>query len=81
VEFTSRGRPLTLTRVFFDDAKQHDLMVATRDIGIPMLVVHGEQDDIIPVSEAHLARTANPQWVELSIVSDGDHMLSRPDHQ
>lgn len=81
VEFTSRGRPLTLTRYFFDDAKQHDLMSATQDLPIPMLVVHGEQDNIIPVSEAYLAKTANPQRVELSIVPDGDHMLSRPEHQ
>jgi putative redox protein len=81
VAFTSRGRPLSLNRDFFDDAQQHDLLAATRDLSIPMLVVHGERDDIIPVSEAYLAKTANPEGVELSILPDGDHMFSQPEHQ
>ena len=81
VGFTSRGRQLTLDRDFFDDADRHDLTAATRLLNIPMLVVHGDRDKIIPVSEAHLAKATNPRMVELSIVAEGDHMLARPDHQ
>jgi putative redox protein len=81
VGFTSRGRALTLNREFFDDADRHDLTAATRALTVPMLVVHGDRDEIIPVSEAHLAKAANPGMVELSIVAGGDHMLARPDHQ
>ncbi len=81
VAFASRGRQLTLNREFFDDAERHDLMAATRALAIPMLVVHGDRDNIIPVSEAHQAKGANPDWVELSIVPGGDHMLSRPEDQ
>jgi putative redox protein len=81
VAFTSRGRQLTLKREFFDDAERYDLVAATRALSIPLLVVHGDRDDIIPVSEAHLAKKANPEWVELSIVVGGDHMLSRPEDQ
>jgi putative redox protein len=81
VAFTSRGRQLALKRTFFDDAQRHDLTAATRSLKIPMLVVHGGRDDIIPVSEAHLAKAANPKWVELAIVADGDHMLARSEHQ
>jgi len=46
-----------------------------------MLVVHGEADDIIPVSEARLAKTANPDRVELMIIDNGDHMFSRTGDQ
>lgn len=81
VAFTSRGRQLTLKREFFDDAERYDLLAATRALSKPMLVVHGDRDDIIPVSEAHLAKKANPAWVELSIIPGGDHMLSRPEDQ
>ena len=81
VGFTSRGRALTLNREFFEDADRHDLTLATRELTIPMLVVHGDQDEIIPVAEAHLARAANPDLVALSIVAGGDHMLARTDHQ
>ena len=81
VGFVSRGRQLTLYRDFFDDADRHDLMEATRTLTVPMLVVHGDRDDIIPVSEASLARVANPRMVELSVVAGADHMFSRPGHQ
>lgn len=81
VEFSSRGRQLSLNRDFFDDAEQYDLTAATRSLAIPMLVVHGDQDTIIPVSEAHLAKQANPEKVQLLTIEDGDHMFSRPDHQ
>jgi putative redox protein len=81
VAFTSRGRQLMLKKDFFDDARRYDLTAATRALTIPMLVVHGDRDEIIPVSEARLAQSANPGRVELSIVPGGDHMLARPDHQ
>lgn len=81
VAFTSRGRRLNLNQAFFDDAETYDLTAATRSLAIPMLMVHGDQDAIIPVSDAHLARDANPQHVELFIVDGGDHMFSRPQHQ
>ena len=81
VDFTSRGRQLALTRDFFDDADSHDLTAVTRSLDTPMLVVHGDQDDIIPVSEAHLAKTANPGRVDLEIISGGDHMLAAPSYQ
>jgi putative redox protein len=81
VGFSSRQRRLTLSRDFFDDANRHDLMDATRSLTVPMLVVHGDRDETIPVAEAHLARAANPRMVELAIVAGGDHMLARPDHQ
>ena len=81
VEFISRGRNLTITQAFFDDASSHDLLAATRSLTIPMLVVHGDQDEIIPVSEAYLAQETNPKRVKLFVVDGGDHMFSRPEHQ
>jgi uncharacterized protein len=81
VGFSSRGRQLTISQEFFDDAQRHDLIAITRSLTIPMLVVHGDQDTIIPVSEAHLAKKANPRQVELRIIAGGDHMLSRSEHQ
>lgn len=81
VDFISRGRTLTLNNDFFEDAARHNLTTATRSLAIPMLVVHGDHDEIIPVSEAHLAKTTNPDRVELHVVTGGDHMLSLAEHQ
>ena len=81
VEFISRGRTLTLNNEFFEDAARYNLETAIRSLTVPMLVVHGDRDDIIPVSEAHLAKQASPGRVELSIVEGGDHMFSTAEHQ
>jgi putative redox protein len=81
VNFSSRGRRLMLNREFFDDAERYNLTAATQSLTIPMLVVHGDQDEIIPVSEAHLAKSTNPAMVELVVVPGGNHMLSRPEDQ
>ncbi|MFO7715570.1 alpha/beta hydrolase [Desulfosarcina sp.] len=81
VNFASRGRKLALNRDFFEDAHRYDLKDATRSLTIPMLVVHGDRDAIIPVSEAHLAKATNPDKVDLTIIPGGDHMLAQPDHQ
>ena len=81
VDFISRGRQLSLNRDFFDDADRHDLLAATRTLERPMLVVHGDRDEVIPVSEAELAKATNPGRVELVIVPGGDHMLAQAEHQ
>lgn len=80
-QFTSRGRQLTINQDFFADAQRYDLEEVIRALTIPLLVVHGDRDDIIPVAEAQRAKAANPAWVDLAIVEGGDHMLSQPDHQ
>jgi uncharacterized protein len=80
-EFSSRGRQLTIDQEFFDDARRHDLIAATRSMRIPMLVVHGDRDAIIPVAEAQRAHEVNPQQVELCIIEGGDHMFARTQHR
>ena len=43
---------------------------------VPLLVVHGDADEIIPVEEAYKARDANPDTVALEILPGADHMFS-----
>ena len=77
VSFRSRGRQLELSQAFFDDARQQDLPGAITALSCPLLVVHGDRDTIIPLSEAEQAQAFNPQQVTLEIVSGADHMFSR----
>jgi putative redox protein len=76
VRFNSRGRALKLTEAFFADASQYKLSQVLADLQVPMLVVHGDADEIIPVAEAHKARDANPDAVQLEILPGADHMFS-----
>jgi putative redox protein len=81
VAFTSRGRPLTLTQDFFSDADRFDLLEMLPSLKIPLLIVHGDRDEIIPVNEAHTAHGFNPDKSELAIVAGADHMFSNKSHR
>lgn len=81
VSFQSRGRTLQLSHQFVSDAEQYDLPGDLKSYPVPLLVVHGERDEIVPVSEAHKAQTANPRQIEQRIIADADHMFSDPTHR
>ena len=76
VRFESRGRSLKLSKEFFADAGRFELPRIIGGLKIPLLVVHGDADEIIPVEEAYKARDANPDAVTLEIVQGADHMFS-----
>ena len=81
VAFTSRGRQLMLTRDFFSDAGRFDLPALISGLKIPLLIVHGDQDEIIPVDEAYIPRNPGPEKTEMAIISGADHMFSNRDHR
>jgi putative redox protein len=45
------------------------------------MVVHGDADEIIPVKEAYLAKTLNPEHLDLAVISGADHMFSNDKHR
>jgi putative redox protein len=81
VSFNSRGRSLQLSTQFFADTKQYDLPETVKSLQTPLMVVHGDADDIIPVQDAYLAKTLNPEYTELVIIPGADHMFSAKMHR
>jgi putative redox protein len=81
VSFNSRGRSLQLSTKFFTDAKQYDLPEAVKSLQTPLMVIHGDADEIIPVQDAYLAKTLNSENTELVIIPGGDHMFSAELHR
>ena len=81
VSFNSRGRSLQLSTKFFTDAKQYNLPETIKSLQIPLMVVHGDADEIIPVQDAYLAKTMNPEYTELVVISGADHMFSAEMHR
>jgi len=81
ISFTSRGRSLELSNGFFADAAQYNLPEIVASLNVPLLVVHGDHDEIIPVQEAYAAHRLNPKGTELAIIPDADHLFSRKDHR
>jgi putative redox protein len=77
VSFRSRGRELTVTDRFFEDARRFDPTRALREFRRPLLIVHGSEDEIIPVQEATRAHEIGGDNVTLEIIPDADHMFGR----
>jgi putative redox protein len=77
VFFSSRGRSLKLTEKFFADSGSFDPIDLLKAFKKPMMVVHGDMDEIIPVEEAYRVRDLSRGRVDLEIVPDADHMFSR----
>jgi putative redox protein len=81
VSFSSRGRPLQLSTAFFADAEQFNLPETLKTLKSPLLVVHGDHDEIVPVKDAYLAQELNPINSKLAIIPDADHMFSNHEHR
>ncbi len=75
-QFASRGRDLQLTSGFFADAERYDLPQTIKSLATPLLIVHGDQDEIVPVEEAQRAYRLNPQYVKMAVIPAADHMFS-----
>jgi putative redox protein len=81
LRFASRGRDLTIDRHFFKDAQQYDLPARIEALEKPLLIVHGDRDEIIPVDEAFKAERLNPRISTLAVIPGADHMFSNADQR
>lgn len=77
VFFSSRGRSLKLTGDFFADVDSFNPVDLLKTFRKPLLIVHGDMDEIIPVEEAYKVRDLSSERVDLEIVPNADHMFSR----
>lgn len=81
VSFNSRGRSLQLSTKFFADAKQYDLPETVKLLKSPLMVVHGDADEVISIQDAYLAKTLNPENTDLVVIPGADHMFSDEMHR
>jgi putative redox protein len=67
-----------LTRAFVDDLEQHDPLAAARALDRPLLVFHGDQDEIVPLEAARELARAAPRAEGPVVLPGASHLLSRP---
>jgi uncharacterized protein len=65
---------------FRDGARQFDLRANLRSVD-NLLVIHGDDDTVIPASHARLIYNGAGEPKKLLTIPGGDHRLSRKDHQ
>jgi len=59
-----------------EDLQEIDVPEAARRITCPVLILHGDRDDVVPVEEAHELHGYLSGPKKLSILEGGDHRLS-----
>lgn len=62
---------------FLLDARQHDTETAAAEVTVPAMVVHGERDEVVPLTDARDIHSAL-QHAELRIIPEADHRISDP---
>ena len=60
------------------DPHAHDVLAMTKRIRCPILVIHGENDPSVPVSNAHDLAAAAGDNAELVIIPGADHVFNTP---
>ena len=81
VHFVSRGRSLEVTKAFFADAEHYDFPSIMASLPQPLLVVHGDMDEIVPVDNAYRLLQYKRINTELAIIHGADHMFSHDVHR
>jgi pimeloyl-ACP methyl ester carboxylesterase len=63
-----------------EDARRIDLPAEAKKIKCPWLILHGEQDEVIPVEDSEILHRAAEGSV-LEIVAGADHKFSNEEHR
>jgi putative redox protein len=61
-----------------DDLERINVPDAAKRVSCPVLILHGDRDEVVPVEEAHELHRYIPGAKKLSILQGGDHRLSDP---
>ncbi len=72
----SKGHSLKLNYTFFDDLKKNLAYSGASKIRIPTLIVHGDADSVVPISQSKKIAKMIPNC-QLKIISGADHNFSR----
>ena len=67
-----------LNRTLLEDLESIDVPGTVRSIQCPVLILHGDADEVVPVAEAHELHGCLKNSKRLSILKGGDHRLSDP---
>ncbi len=69
-----------IDRIVYDDFVQnrerYDILRAISKLEIPILIVHGTADVIVPMIEANQLRDANPGYAKLVLISEANHLFN-----
>jgi len=67
---------------FLQQLPKQNIASALKDLNGPILIMHGAQDEISPISQLDIVRThAGARRIEITSFQDGAHGLPEPNHR
>ena len=74
------GPPTTVTRALIEDGRNHLVLERPIPFTAPVRLLHGQRDAEVPWELAlRIAERVEADDVQITLVKDGDHRLSRPE--
>jgi hypothetical protein len=66
-----------INKEFYEDFKRYDLKEEVKKVSCPLLVIHGDLDELVPRHHAKvLYETAGTQIKDLKMIEGGDHAFT-----
>ena len=71
------GEPYAVDYSIIEDAAGYDVLSQPVELDVPLHIIHGDGDVVIPLSNSHdFIANARAQRLVLEVVPDGDHRLT-----
>ncbi len=71
--------PIALDFAFYESCRAFDAYAAARNIKAPVLIVHGEQDELVPFHQIERLEESLPDDTKLVLLPEADHQFGRPE--
>ncbi len=78
-DVTGGTAPIALDFAFYKSCGAFDAYAAARNIKAPVLIVHGEQDELVPFHQIRQLEDALPGDNELVLMPEADHQFGKPE--
>ncbi|MDX1411429.1 MAG: alpha/beta fold hydrolase [Nitrospirales bacterium] len=76
---TGGDKPIELRYDFYEDCLQYDAYQAAETITSPTLIVHGDQDELVPLHQIQRLAVALTTQKELRILEGANHYFGKPE--
>lgn len=78
-DVTGGTAPVFLDFAFYESCRAFNAYEAARAIKNPVMIVHGEQDELVPFHQIRQLEDALPGDKELVLLPEADHQFGRPE--
>lgn len=65
---------------FFADISEYDMCGVIEELDCPLLVIHGDADDLVPVENAHYIYRKAKEPKRLEVIKEGNHSFDESRH-